>query len=369
MRQNERRGMARGAGALLVAALGLTVLAGSAAAATTWLGVYTQDLTQALREGLDYNGRGVLVNRVLEGSPADRAGIQSGDVITRFNNRQVDDSEDLTNLVRDSRAGSSVAIQIVRDGRTRNVSATLEERDDDARGSTWSWNRDDDDDDDNDRVRVRRAPRVHIERWDDDEGRNRFKIDGKDRDVVVLPDMRGFAPHVQMMNFRGRLGVQLQDLNEGLGEYFQTSEGALVTSVVEDSPAEKAGIRAGDVIVRFGGEDIEDSEDLSRAVREADEGAVEVTLIRKGIRMTVRPELEEGGRSYSWNWDEGDQERIRELADRARERAERARERAGRARERSEEITERHLRREMERLNQELRELERRLERLDEDED
>src|SRR5262245_30356919 len=99
------RAMGLGVGLLLLA--GLDVSAGLAAdrSGTPWLGVYSQSLTSELREGIDYNGRGVIVNRVVPGSPADRAGLQSGDVIVRLDSRDVDSPEELAQAVRNENVG------------------------------------------------------------------------------------------------------------------------------------------------------------------------------------------------------------------------------------------------------------------------
>lgn len=388
MRNDVLRWMRRaGAGALLVAAVGLpaSTSEGQATDEAGWLGVYTQDLTRSLRDGMGYQGDGALVNRVVDGSPADEAGLRQGDLIVRYNNRLVDDASDLTELVRASRPGQRVTLLVQRDGSNRTIHVTIGERGDDAnapRARSWSWS-DDEDEGDDDRRSGR--DRVRIERdGDDDDGDvkvYRFHDRGdaphvfrfKDGDLEGLEELRDLDIRIPQIMGRGRLGVQIQDLEEGLGEYFESERGALVTRVVDGSAADEAGIRAGDVITRFGGEEIEDADDLTRAVRGADEGPVDVTVIRKGRTETLRATLEEQ-RGHTRSWSGRDSERMREMGDRIRERAERARERAERSRERAERLrdrgerdTENEVRREMERLRQELRDLERRLERMQED--
>ena len=70
--------------------------------------------------------------------------------------------------------------------------------------------------------------------------------------------------------------------------------GVLVETVHEDTPAEKSGIKAGDVIYELGGEEIEDTEDLTEAIREHKVGdEVEVKLIRDGKKMTIKATLTE----------------------------------------------------------------------------
>ena len=58
---------------------------------------------------------------------------------------------------------------------------------------------------------------------------------------------------------RARLGVGVQDLTEQLGDYFGTSQGALVTAVDDNTPAKEAGLKAGDVITKINGEAVRDS--------------------------------------------------------------------------------------------------------------
>ena len=75
-----------------------------------WLGIYTQALTSELREGLDYRGDGVLVNRVVPGSPADKAGIEKGDVIVSVNMRSVDSPDKLADSAAKTRPPSRTRI-------------------------------------------------------------------------------------------------------------------------------------------------------------------------------------------------------------------------------------------------------------------
>jgi C-terminal processing protease CtpA/Prc len=92
------------------------------------------------------------------------------------------------------------------------------------------------------------------------------------------------------MGTRGRLGVYVDDLTAGLAEYFDVPQGkgVLVESVVEDSPAEKAGIKAGDIIFKIDGERIWDTEDLVRAIADMKtDKETPIVILRKGKEMTV----------------------------------------------------------------------------------
>ena len=272
-----KRWMVRAAGGAALAALAVGgALAGRAAAQspqTPWLGVTTQEITDDLRAGLDYRGTGVLVNRVLSDSPADRAGIRKGDVIVSFNSRTIDSPTQLGEIVRAGRVGQSVSISIVRGGSRRSVTARLAE-----------WPADLDETPEMpappaapSAPRAPRAPRAYTFNWDGGD----FEIPG-DGDLTILRSMG-----------RGRLGVHIQDLNSDLADALGVpgGKGVLVTDVIDDTPAAKVGIKAGDVIVEVAGHSVEDIDDLQRSL-EDQKGRVSITLVRRGARRMVAPELE-----------------------------------------------------------------------------
>jgi C-terminal processing protease CtpA/Prc len=108
-----------------------------------------------------------------------------------------------------------------------------------------------------------------------------------------IPDM---DKHFMMMGIsQGTwLGIYLQPLTEQLRDYFRVKDGkgVLISEVVEDSPADEAGLKAGDVIIAVGDEDIEGQDDVVEAIREREEGEeVEIVVVRKGRKKTLTAEL------------------------------------------------------------------------------
>jgi C-terminal processing protease CtpA/Prc len=219
-----------------------------------WLGVYTQTLTPELREGLNYTGTGALVSRVVEDSPAAKAGVQKGDVIVGINTATIASSTDLTDAIGKLKVGQAISVRIVRDGTRRSLSAKLAER-----------------------------PAEEMEEAPVAPGTTRYKYDGDD--FIFDHDMPGFA---MFGGSRGRLGVRVQDLNTDLGSYFGISDGkgVLITEVLKETPAEKAGLKAGDVITKVG----ERRVDLVNALRDADQ-KVKLTVMRQKTSRTIESEL------------------------------------------------------------------------------
>ncbi len=94
---------------------------------------------------------------------------------------------------------------------------------------------------------------------------------------------------------RGRIGVLIGDITTTLKEALDltTLNGALVSDVVEDSPAEKAGLKRDDVIIAFNGSDILDASDIRNAVGLIEPGErADITYLRDGKRRTARIEIE-----------------------------------------------------------------------------
>ena len=346
--------------ALLSLALSGAMAAGAAAQSggTPWLGVTTLDITSELREGLDYQGSGVIVNRVVPDSPADRAGIRKGDVITSVNSRNIDSAEELVEVVRASRVGQAVAVSVVRNGARRSLTARLGEMPEDfdeyMEPPSPDYSRPD-------TPRAPRAPRAPIApKAPSSPKAYTFEWNGDD---IELPDSEGMMMLRSMG--RGRLGVQIQELDVDLGEALGVPDGkgVLVVGVVDGTPAKRAGIKAGDVIARVGDTMVENVADLHEALRDK-EGQVTVTVLRRGTRRTVQAELEavrdvkrkviripgNGGSALM---------RIPEIRSRV------LRDRARSLRDRSVTEDDGDMEKEMQELRQELREMRRKLEAMD----
>src|SRR6267142_342065 len=187
-----------------------------------WLGVYTQALTPEL----------------VQGSPADRAGVQKGDIITGFNARSVDSPEGLSDLVGRGRSGQAASLRIVRDGKAQSLNVKLAGRSEDGEGESM------------------------------ESGPHEVRI--QDLDSVGPLEMDLGPGGLMRWMGRGRLGVRVEGLNPDLGSYFGApdGQGVLVVKVMKDTPAEKAGLKAGDVITRVGDQAVTDAQDLVKALRD-----------------------------------------------------------------------------------------------------
>ncbi len=102
-----------------------------------WLGVYTDELTKPMLVALDLD-HGVLVTDVAEGSPAEKAGVQVGDVIVSLDGRSTADGSALRWAVRD-RPNQKVTVKVRRRGKDKNLDVTLGARDETAQSFNFEW--------------------------------------------------------------------------------------------------------------------------------------------------------------------------------------------------------------------------------------
>lgn len=296
-----------------------------------WLGVYTQSLSDELRDEFNHRGAGVLVARVVSDGPADKAGLRRGDIIVSVGGQNVTTSESLSNRVRAYRPGQYSAVKVMRDGRERTFNVKLGSRDDardDARGEGFEWTPAPAPEapEPPDAPAAPKAPRRIVIR-DHADGR---EVPGLER--LRELDLKGLDDLPMTLLGRGRLGVRVETLSPGLADYFAgATKGALVLEVTEGSAAEKAGIRAGDVITKVGDADVADADDLVSAVRRA-EGDTPVTLVRRGQTRTVEAVLERlemprvqrfrsgpgAGRTFEWRSDGADRDELRRELDELR---------------------------------------------------
>lgn len=217
------------------------------------LGISIRDLDEQQTRTMN----GVVVEDVRDGSAAAKAGIKKGDVVTDFDGERVRSARQLSRLVNETADGRTVKTAIVRDGTRVELSVTPDS------GSRAGR--------EIDKEFEFALPPGHMEgMMPPPEGEaRRFFFD--------MHPQAGADHFVRMPPGRGRLGVSIQDLTPQLGEYFGAKDGALVTSVQADTPAAKAGLKAGDVITSVNGKPVTEPGQLVEAVREAADGA-EVTI-------------------------------------------------------------------------------------------
>jgi S1-C subfamily serine protease len=238
--------------AVLVVGLTSVVAAGSKDAEKKgYLGVYMQKLDSDVREGLDLEVQeGVLISGVEEGGPADEAGIRDGDVIIEFAGKKIASPDDLRDLAQETEVGEEVKVKVIRDGKAKTLTLVVGEWPDD-----FGWMSIND---------------FHSD-WDDIPG--------------VSKIIHAFSP-------KPRLGVEVTELNDDLAPYFKTrpGEGVLVLEVNEESVAEEAGVKSGDVTQ--GQEDQADRDDgrASQPIpmeRETAHGTVQDTPGTKGVSVSL----------------------------------------------------------------------------------
>jgi serine protease Do len=229
---------------------------------------------------------GAVVTQVQPDTPAAKAGLQAGDVIVRYQGERVEGAAALARMVRETPAGRRVEIEVERNGSAQTLQATLE------KGGPWH-------------------------RWAEGlrEGAlENFELEVPEPlEIPDLPEMSAVPPvppippivrdgeHGEAFRrlFREyggarKLGIQYQEISGQLASYFKLGEerGVLVSEVDADGPAAKAGLRAGDVILRFNGAAVPDSRSLREQVRKAEAGSeATLTVSRDGQSLELRVTL------------------------------------------------------------------------------
>ena len=220
-----------------------------------WLGVQISEVgAEKAKELKLTTERGVLITEVEADGPAAKAGFKSNDVITEMNGQRIEGTVQFRRLIRETPSGRSVQFTVWRDGRSQQISAQL---------GKWS-------------DRLQRDVRVFSSRDFD------FRMD---------------MPRVFTLTTRQpRLGISGDDLSGQLGNYFGApdGEGILVREVTSGGPAEKAGLKAGDVITKLDGERVRNLNDLREKLRDKREKkTVAVSVLRKGTESTFNVEIEQ----------------------------------------------------------------------------
>ena len=192
-----------------------------------WLGVAIQDLTEELREYYNLADRkGVLVTETFPGDPAEKSGIEPGDIILKVNGKEVGNSRELSRMIAEAPVGEEVQILVLRGKDTKTFHVALSKR--------------------------------------------------KDTETA----MSGEGPAEQHA-----FGIAVSDLTAETARQFnlKDAEGVIVVGVEPDSKAEKAGVQRGDIIREINHRPVEDVEAYQREIKRIDPGeTVYLYILRPG---------------------------------------------------------------------------------------
>jgi serine protease Do len=232
----------------------------------SWLGVETHEVTAENAKELKLPAeRGVVVAGVTKDSPAAKAGLKEKDVITEVNGQRVEGAAQFRRMIHEIPAGRAAQLTVWRDGRAQTLSATLgkaEERHDKWTGATPGA----------------------------------FAFHMPEVQIPEMPSIDLGGEMGMLAGGRPRLGIDAEDIGGQLGSFFGApdGEGILVRSVNSGSPAEKAGMKAGDVITSFNGERVRSLGDLrQKLAAQNDAKTAKIGVLRSRSEVTLSVELPE----------------------------------------------------------------------------
>jgi len=215
----------------------------------SFLGVSVKEVEKKIRKKFELERKeGVQITHVYEDSPADFADLEYNDIILEIDGSKIKSSSHLTRVIRKHKPGDKISLRVIHDGKEKNV-------------------------------------RVELSEYD------------KEDDSNLISFFRG-SPNVLAYSFGDKpyLGVYLQQLNKDLAAYFKVDkeDGVLITEVEEDSPAEVAGVKPGDILTKIDNESVESPDDAMEIIGEFEpEEEVKITIIRSGKEKTMTVELDE----------------------------------------------------------------------------
>jgi serine protease Do len=226
---------------------------------SSYLGVDIADITSDRLGSLKLKEeKGVEVTMVDQDAPAGKAGIKERDVILSMNGTSVESKTQLQRMIHETPPGRLITLGLSRDGQPMTIKVQLADR---------------------------RSEFHHLAKSKDKDSDFHFEM-------PQLPSMPDFdVPNIGVVYVHSstRSGLMVENLTPQLGEFFgaKNGDGVLVRSVEKGSRADKAGLRAGDVIVRVGDQTVHDTSDFTHALHSRNAGSVNVEVIREKKAQTL----------------------------------------------------------------------------------
>jgi len=211
--------------------------------------------------------RGVEITRVEDDSPAAKAGLKVGDVVLEYNGQRLEGTEQFVRMVRETPEGREARFLVSRDGSTQTLNATIGARKGMAGFGQLV---------DQEKIRAQAEKlRGQLEKQ-----RGNMEVFR----MRTIPDV----PRPNMSWQSGMLGIEAESVDSQLAEYFGVKEGVLVRSVSKNSAAEKAGLKAGDIILKIDEAKVTSPREITRAIRDLkSKNTFPITVMRNHKEMTV----------------------------------------------------------------------------------
>lgn len=214
---------------------------------SSYLGVDIADVTAERLAALKLKEEhGAEITMVDSDAPAGKAGLKEHDVVMSLNGTGVESAAQLRRMIKEMPAGRVVTLGISRDGQPMEIKAQLADR-----HKAMNW-----------------TPEAHEYKFEMPE-------------MPRVPDIE-LPVTVVIAHSSLRSGLMVENITPQLGDFFgvKDGKGVLVRSVEKASRGEKAGFRAGDVIVRVNGQPVRDASDFTHALRGTSKGSAAVTVVR-----------------------------------------------------------------------------------------
>jgi serine protease Do len=257
---------------------------GAGAHAPGYLGIGFLDLSEEQAAALHLKlGNAVEVTNVDHDGPAGKAGLQKHDVIVSLNGQMLAGADGLHRMIRESGVGTEVAMMVMRGGQHVTISAQLSTRDEVARRAMAQM-------EEADGATSSAGGSVEI-----GVAESYVETAPAASGEVVPSDTHGPGFIAQMLHMTPFTGLAMETMEPQLAGFFGAPKGIglLVHTVMPNSPAAVAGLRAGDVVVRADSVTIRSASDWTKRLHASKGAAIELTVIRdkREMSMTITPDL------------------------------------------------------------------------------
>lgn len=205
-----------------------------------WLGVLIQDVTRELAESFGMKRpHGALIAKVLSGGPAEQAGFEVGDIVVKYDDKEVSFSSDLPPLVGNSKVGSTIPVEIIRKGKSKTLKVVISE-----------------------------LP--------------------AEEEIQVASGTKNGTGKSNVLN------VIVKDLTDAQRQELQIEDHGVIVESVSDGPAQKAGIRSGDIILLINNIKVKDANQFESLIKDLPKDkSIPILIQRRGGPIFIALKLPE----------------------------------------------------------------------------